>query len=49
MIFLGSIIWTIQIQVSFPEFENPKNPGIQPLHPNNRIIVHFLIDHEKPF
>ena len=23
-------IWTIQIQVSFPEFENPKNPGIQP-------------------
>ena len=28
--FWNSIIRAIQIQVSFPEFENPKNPGIQP-------------------
>ena len=29
--FWSSTIWAIQIQVSFPEFENPKNPGIQPI------------------
>ena len=23
-------IWPIQFQVSYTEFENPKNPGIQP-------------------
>ena len=28
--FWSSTIWAIPIQVSFPEFENLKNPGIQP-------------------
>ena len=28
--FWSSTIWAIQIQVSFLEFENPENPGIQP-------------------
>ena len=28
--FWSSRIWAIQIQVSFLEFENPENPGIQP-------------------
>ena len=30
--FWSSTIWAIQIQASFPEFKNPKNPGIQPIH-----------------
>ena len=25
-------IWATQIQVSFTELQNPKNPGIQPSH-----------------
>ena len=46
--FWSSIIWAIQIQVSFPEFENPKNPGIQPNHDvcflviNENIIATFV-------
>ena len=28
--FWSSTIWAIQIQVSYTEFENPKNPGIEP-------------------
>ena len=30
--FWNSIIWAIQIQVSFAGFKNPKIPGIQPIY-----------------
>jgi len=30
--FSSSIIWAIQIQVSFAGLKNRKNPGVQPIH-----------------
>ena len=30
--FWSSTIWAIELQASFAEFKNPKNPGIQPNH-----------------
>ena len=35
--FWSSIIWAIQIQVSFRELEIPKNPGIQPTYRQKRL------------
>ena len=33
--FWSSTIWAIQIQFSFTEFKNSKNPGIQPFYVQN--------------
>ena len=32
MFFSSATIWAIQIQVSYTELKNPKNPGIHPTY-----------------
>ena len=41
--FWSSTIWAIQIQVSYTEFENPKDLGIYPNHVVNWVAVCRLI------